>query len=61
MTLKECESVCLKNCSCTAYSNIDIRQGGIGCLLWFDELVDIRDYSAKGLDLYVRVARADLG
>ncbi|KAL8103316.1 hypothetical protein AgCh_027761 [Apium graveolens] len=60
MTLKECENVCLKNCSCTAYSNIDIRQGGIGCLLWVDELVDIRDYGAKGLDLYVRVAAADL-
>lgn len=61
MTLSECENACLQNCSCTAYSNIDIRQGGIGCLLWFDELVDIRDYSTKGLDLYVRLAASDLG
>ncbi|THG17821.1 hypothetical protein TEA_011361 [Camellia sinensis var. sinensis] len=35
MTLRECEMVCLKNCSCMAYANLDIRRGGSGCLLWF--------------------------
>ncbi|CAL5335837.1 unnamed protein product [Camellia sinensis] len=34
MTLRECEMVCLKNCSCMAYANLDIRRGGSGCLLW---------------------------
>ncbi|KAI3816114.1 hypothetical protein L1987_15804 [Smallanthus sonchifolius] len=43
MTLGECESVCTRNCSCTAYANINIRFGGSGCLLWFGELMDIRD------------------
>ncbi|KAJ0045011.1 hypothetical protein Pint_04366 [Pistacia integerrima] len=28
MNLEECKRVCLKNCSCTAYANMDIRGGG---------------------------------
>ncbi|KAL0399322.1 UNVERIFIED_CONTAM: G-type lectin S-receptor-like serine/threonine-protein kinase [Sesamum radiatum] len=41
-TLEECEAECLRNCSCMAYSNLDVRRGGSGCLLWFGDLVDIR-------------------
>ena len=41
MSLKECEELCLKNCSCKAYANLDIRNGGSGCLLWFVDLVDL--------------------
>ncbi|KAK2989530.1 hypothetical protein RJ640_016654 [Escallonia rubra] len=44
MTLEECKKVCLNNCSCTAYANLDIRDGGSGCLLWFGDLIDIRDF-----------------
>ena len=33
MDLKECAAACLKNCSCTAYANSDISEGGSGCLL----------------------------
>ncbi|KAI3731016.1 hypothetical protein L1987_62199 [Smallanthus sonchifolius] len=33
MTLGECEMACRRNCSCTAYANLDIRNGGSGCLL----------------------------
>ncbi|KAJ9539948.1 hypothetical protein OSB04_026454 [Centaurea solstitialis] len=42
MSLGECEIACRKNCSCTAYANIDIRRGGSGCLLWFGELMDLK-------------------
>ncbi|KAL4619645.1 hypothetical protein ACB092_06G095000 [Castanea dentata] len=42
MDLKECNNVCLKNCSCTGYATLDIRGGGSGCILWFGELIDIR-------------------
>ncbi|XP_028121640.1 G-type lectin S-receptor-like serine/threonine-protein kinase At4g27290 [Camellia sinensis] len=35
MTLRECEMMCLKNCSCMAYANLDITGGGSGYLLWF--------------------------
>uniref|UniRef100_A0A2N9IUZ4 Receptor-like serine/threonine-protein kinase n=1 Tax=Fagus sylvatica TaxID=28930 RepID=A0A2N9IUZ4_FAGSY len=61
MSLKECEEWCLKNCSCTAYANLDIRNGGTGCLLWFAELVDMVEVAVGGQDLYVRVPASVLG
>ncbi|KAK3415437.1 hypothetical protein EUGRSUZ_H01063 [Eucalyptus grandis] len=61
MNLQECKVVCTKNCSCMAYSNLDIRDGGSGCLLWFGELIDIRDYSDYGQDLYIRMAASESG
>lgn len=60
MTLTECETMCLKDCSCMAYANLDISRRR-GCLLWFDELVDIRDFSQNGQDLYIRMAASELG
>eukprot|EP00257_Ricinus_communis_P021242 XP_015580679.1 G-type lectin S-receptor-like serine/threonine-protein kinase At4g27290 [Ricinus communis] len=57
--IKECEVLCLKNCSCTAYANLDIRGGGSGCLLWFNNLMDIRILDG-GQDLYVRVAASEI-
>ncbi|KAJ9554616.1 hypothetical protein OSB04_018661 [Centaurea solstitialis] len=59
MTLGECETACRKNCNCTAYANLDIRNGGSGCLLWFDKLMDIREYDADQ-DLYIRLAASEL-
>ncbi|KAK1369024.1 Receptor-like serine/threonine-protein kinase [Heracleum sosnowskyi] len=56
MNLADCETMCRKNCSCTAYSNVDIRQGGSGCMLWFGDLIDLRNYADNGLPLYVRTA-----
>ncbi|KAL7249451.1 hypothetical protein ACSBR1_011612 [Camellia fascicularis] len=60
MTLRECEIQCLKNCSCMAYTNLDIRGGGSGCLLWFDELIDMREFSENGQDIYIRMASSEL-
>ncbi|KAK1376657.1 Receptor-like serine/threonine-protein kinase [Heracleum sosnowskyi] len=54
MNLADCETECRKNCSCTAYSNVDIRQGGTGCMLWLGDLIDMRNYLDNGLPLYVR-------
>ncbi|KAK1369021.1 Receptor-like serine/threonine-protein kinase [Heracleum sosnowskyi] len=59
MGLADCKKECLKNCSCTAYSNMDIRQGGTGCLLWFNELLDIRDFKDTGLKFYVRTSASN--
>ncbi|KAI3731017.1 hypothetical protein L1987_62200 [Smallanthus sonchifolius] len=33
MTLGECEMACRMKCSCMAYANLDISNGGSGCLL----------------------------
>ncbi|KAK1396402.1 Receptor-like serine/threonine-protein kinase [Heracleum sosnowskyi] len=56
----ECEQFCLKNCSCTAYAYADVSKGGQGCLLWFNDLIDIRDYAEDGQDIYVRMPSSEL-
>ncbi|CAL5393175.1 unnamed protein product [Camellia sinensis] len=60
MTLGKCEMVCLKNCSCMAYANLDIRRGGSGCLFWFDELIDMKELNANVQDVYIRTASSEL-
>ncbi|PON43781.1 S-receptor-like serine/threonine-protein kinase [Parasponia andersonii] len=62
MSLKECKEKCLNNCSCTAYANSDIRGGGSGCLMWFRDLIDIRELRVKGSDqnMYIRLSASDI-
>ncbi|KAJ0983559.1 hypothetical protein J5N97_011814 [Dioscorea zingiberensis] len=60
LSLNECHGTCLTNCSCTGYTSADIRGGGTGCIIWADELVDLGTFPNDGLDLYVRLASADL-
>ncbi|KAJ0725590.1 putative protein kinase RLK-Pelle-DLSV family [Helianthus annuus] len=59
MTLRDCEMACKRNCSCTAYTSLDIRNGGSGCLLWLDELLDTRHYDADQ-DIYIRMVASEL-
>uniref|UniRef100_A0A2N9I3I6 Apple domain-containing protein n=1 Tax=Fagus sylvatica TaxID=28930 RepID=A0A2N9I3I6_FAGSY len=59
MSLKDCERLCLKNCSCVAYANSNISGEGSGCLLWFDTLIDMRITDSLQ-DVYVRVAASEL-
>ncbi|KAJ9182788.1 hypothetical protein P3X46_006741 [Hevea brasiliensis] len=61
INLEDCKIMCMKNCSCTAYSNLDIREGGSGCFLWFNELIDIREFDENGQDIYIRMAASELG
>ncbi|KAJ9136267.1 hypothetical protein P3X46_033359 [Hevea brasiliensis] len=61
MSLKDCELLCLRNCSCTAYANSNISNGGTGCVIWVNELSDMRQYAEGGQDLYVRLAASDIG
>lgn len=63
MNLKECEEMCLKNCSCTAYADYQISNiGGSGCVTWTGELLDVRVYTeGGGQDLYVRLAASEIG
>ncbi|KAI3731053.1 hypothetical protein L1987_62236 [Smallanthus sonchifolius] len=59
-SLLDCELVCKNNCSCTAYANPIITSGGVGCLLWYGGLIDVRVYPQNGQDLYVRLAASEL-
>ncbi|KAL8506002.1 hypothetical protein ACS0TY_017020 [Phlomoides rotata] len=43
MSLDECKAECQKSCNCTAYANPYITNGGIGCVIWFVDLIDTRD------------------
>ncbi|KAL7103538.1 hypothetical protein ACP275_08G186000 [Erythranthe tilingii] len=60
MNLDECKSLCSKNCSCMAYTSLDISRGGIGngCLLWFGDLLDIKELS-PGQDIHIRMASSE--
>lgn len=60
MTLDECRAECLRNCSCMAYTQLDIKVKS-GCLIWFQELIDIRTLSQDGQVFYVRVASSEAG
>ncbi|XP_055960599.1 G-type lectin S-receptor-like serine/threonine-protein kinase At4g27290 [Mercurialis annua] len=60
LTMKECEVVCLKNCSCMAYASSDIKTGS-GCYFWFGDLIDIKQFNKDGgQDLYIRLASSEL-
>ncbi|GER53366.1 serine/threonine-protein kinase [Striga asiatica] len=61
IVLEECRARCLRNCSCVAYTRLDIREGGSGCLLYHGDLLDIRYFAEGGQDLYIRVASSELG
>ncbi|ESW05079.1 hypothetical protein PHAVU_011G150200 [Phaseolus vulgaris] len=60
MSLDECQQSCLMNCSCTGYASLNVLDGGSGCLLWFNDLVDMRNFSEWGQDLYIRVPASEL-
>ncbi|KAK1391219.1 Receptor-like serine/threonine-protein kinase [Heracleum sosnowskyi] len=61
MNLGDCKKKCLENCSCTAYANTNITGKTSGCLLWFGDLIDIRDQENSRQDFYVRVAASGSG
>ncbi|KAK1368881.1 Receptor-like serine/threonine-protein kinase [Heracleum sosnowskyi] len=60
MNFEECGRLCLQNCSCTAYANTDIRRGGSGCILWFNDLSDMTGYIEDGQDIYVKMPASRL-
>jgi PAN-like domain len=58
--LEQCRERCLANCSCTAYSNSDVSNGGSGCMLWVGDLIDMRQFSGGGQTLYYCVAGSEV-
>ncbi|XP_011097955.1 G-type lectin S-receptor-like serine/threonine-protein kinase At4g27290 [Sesamum indicum] len=58
MTLDECRTHCSRNCSCTAYTQLNMSSGS-GCLFWLGDLVDIRSLSPDGQDIYIRMASSE--
>ncbi|KAK9092189.1 hypothetical protein Syun_027100 [Stephania yunnanensis] len=58
--IKDCEVECRNNCSCTGYAVADVSGVGSGCIAWFGDLIDIREYTDGGQDLFVRVDAIEL-
>ncbi|KAF7000538.1 hypothetical protein CFC21_016425 [Triticum aestivum] len=56
-SLKECEQVCLKSCSCDAYT-----YNTTGCFIWSGDLVNLQEqYSGNGVGtLFLRLAASEL-
>ncbi|XP_062080688.1 G-type lectin S-receptor-like serine/threonine-protein kinase At4g27290 [Humulus lupulus] len=61
MNLRECRAKFLSNCSCTAYTNSDIRGEGSGCVVWFGDLYDIRQFPSSRQDIFVRLSALEMG
>ncbi|KAK9152072.1 hypothetical protein Syun_010381 [Stephania yunnanensis] len=59
MGMKECEEMCLKNCSCSGYASANARDGS-GCLLWFGDLIDMRRLVDNGQDLFIKMPASEL-
>ncbi|KAG9153837.1 hypothetical protein Leryth_005945 [Lithospermum erythrorhizon] len=62
MSIKDCETECLKNCSCVAYTDPFVNEGSNGCLMWYGDLVDIREFSAEKSEqnVYIRLPVSEL-
>ncbi|PQQ08833.1 G-type lectin S-receptor-like serine/threonine-protein kinase [Prunus yedoensis var. nudiflora] len=54
LSLEACGEECLRNCSCLAYASADVRNGGSGCMAWFGDLMDTKQFTEGGQDLYIR-------
>ncbi|XP_021842535.2 G-type lectin S-receptor-like serine/threonine-protein kinase At1g11330 [Spinacia oleracea] len=52
-----CKTKCVTNCSCLAYA----YHLNIGCMIWYQDLIDTQSFSAGGVDLYIRLAASELG
>ncbi|KAL8505599.1 hypothetical protein ACS0TY_016734 [Phlomoides rotata] len=47
-SLEECENECSRNCTCVAYTQLNISGAGSGCLFYHGDLIDIRTISSSG-------------
>ncbi|KAL8509999.1 hypothetical protein ACS0TY_017000 [Phlomoides rotata] len=59
LLLGDCEVECKRNCSCVAYTQLNISGSGSGCLFYHGELSDIRTIAQAGQDLYIRMASSE--
>ena len=44
-----------------AFANSDIRGEGSGCVMWFGDLIDMKQLQTDGQDLYIRMHASELG
>ncbi|XP_048438353.1 G-type lectin S-receptor-like serine/threonine-protein kinase At1g11410 isoform X2 [Pyrus x bretschneideri] len=54
LSLEACKDECLKNCTCLVYAIEDVTNGGTGFMTWYRDLMDTKQLTEGGQDLYVR-------
>ncbi|KAH6795542.1 hypothetical protein C2S51_036528 [Perilla frutescens var. frutescens] len=47
MTVANCRDECFKNCSCTAYAAPYLSNERNGCLMWFGDLIDVKEFTEE--------------
>ncbi|WCJ23490.1 G-type lectin S-receptor-like serine/threonine-protein kinase At4g27290 [Euphorbia peplus] len=60
MNIRECKAKCLQNCSCMAYSYANFTGQGSGCTIWFNDLVDFRQFQDGAQHLYIRLSSSEI-
>lgn len=64
ISLKACEIRCSTDCACVAYAPIYLRQAKNynlkGCILWFGDLIDIKQLGEDGQDIYLRLPISEI-
>ncbi|KAK7272479.1 hypothetical protein RJT34_29097 [Clitoria ternatea] len=60
VSLEDCRVLCSKNCTCTAYAALDVSKGPTGCLLWFGDLTDMKEFTGVDQEIYIRLAGTDV-
>ncbi|KAG9160005.1 hypothetical protein Leryth_005746 [Lithospermum erythrorhizon] len=62
MNLSECQAECLRNCSCTAYANPYVNSPDSACLMWYGDLLDVREFPEENeQSFYARVPLSETG
>ncbi|KAI3498871.1 hypothetical protein L1887_34657 [Cichorium endivia] len=60
LSTNECENKCAKECNCMAYTSLNMYGNGSICVVWLDDLIDLRTIHGGGNDLYIRMSHIEL-
>ncbi|KAG9454356.1 hypothetical protein H6P81_007260 [Aristolochia fimbriata] len=62
LTRTQCESECLRNCSCTAFSYATLGiESSPRCIVWLGNLMDLEENQRVGQEVYIRLVPSEQG
>ncbi|KAL6517093.1 hypothetical protein OROHE_017799 [Orobanche hederae] len=59
-SLADCKAECSSNCTCVAYTQLNVIGDGSGCLFYHGDLIDVGKMLEGGQDLYIRMDSTEL-
>ncbi|GAB2298781.1 hypothetical protein Dimus_032859 [Dionaea muscipula] len=60
LSMKECQETCSGDCSCTAYTYLNVYENDSKCVVWYGDLVDVRVSPDGGNELYIKMPYEEL-